>query len=363
MKKTISILFLTFLALTVIAQSTDKVRLGVAGLTHGHVHWILGKTEADSYEVVGIAEKNNELVDRLFGQYSLSKDIRYRTLEEMIKKAEPEAVVAFNSIHEHLEVVEACAPQGIHVMVEKPLAVSNEHAQKMARLARENNILLLTNYETTWYGTTQKLMKDVLEDKFIGEIRKIIVRDGHFGPKEIGVSEEFFQWLTDPELNGGGALIDFGCYGANLITRLMRNERPETVTAITQQIKPHIYSKVDDEATIILTYPGSQGIIQASWNWPMHRKDMDVYGTEGVIYQYNGEEMEIKTENYVGKTTMRRPEAPFNDPFLYFSAVVRGEIAVHPLDLSSLENNLIVVEILDAARRSSNTGTTIRLER
>ena len=94
----------------------------------------------------------------------------------------------------------------------------------------------------------------------------------------------------------------------------------------------------------------------------MHRKDMDVYVTDGAIYQYNGEEMEIKTDNYVGKTTMRRPEAPYNDPFLYFSAAVLGEIEVTPLDLSSLENNLIVVEILDAARRSSNTGTTIRFE-
>jgi hypothetical protein len=51
---------------------------------------------------------------------------------------------------------------------------------------------------------------------------------------------------------------------------------PLTVTAVTQQIKPEIYPRVDDEATIILTYLHAQGILQASWNWPFDRKDMEV---------------------------------------------------------------------------------------
>ena len=50
--------------------------------------------------------------------------------------------------------------------------------------------------------------------------------DGHRGPKEINVQPEFFGWLTDPVKNGGGALFDFGCYGANLMTWMMDNQRP-----------------------------------------------------------------------------------------------------------------------------------------
>ena len=92
---------------------------------------------------------------------------------------------------------------------------------------------------------------------------------------------EFLAWLTDPEKNGAGALFDFGCYGANLMTWLMNDARPVSVTAVTQRIKPEIYAKVDDEATIILEYPGAQAIIQASWNWPFDRKDMEVYGRTG----------------------------------------------------------------------------------
>ncbi len=335
------------------------MRLAVAGMTHGHVNWILNRMEGPNYEVVGIAEINDTLVQRQFSRYGIPANIRHTQLEDMIRQVSPDGILAFNSIFEHLDVVEQCAPKGIHVMVEKPLAVSKEHAIIMARLARENNIFLLTNYETTWYGTTARVMEEILDKKSLGNIRKIVVRDGHPGPQEIGVSNEFLFWLTDPLMNGGGALIDFGCYGANLITKIMQNERPFSVTAITQQFKPDIYPEVDDEATIILTYPKTQGIIQASWNWPMHRKDMDVYGTEGVIYQYNDQEMELAGNQNKFNIKTEKNTFPLNDPFTYFAAVIQKDIVISPEDLSSLENNLIVVEILDAARRSSITGKTI----
>ncbi len=339
-----------------------KVKIGVAGLTHGHVHWILQRMTGENYEVVGISESNKDLADRLFDQYELPEALWHKDIEAMVETARPDAVVAFNSIYEHLEVVEACAPMGIHVMVEKPLAVNKAHAQRMAEMAVRNDILLLTNYETTWYGTTREVMEEILTYGRVGEVRKVVVRDGHMGPQEIGVSKEFLEWLTDPVMNGGGALIDFGCYGANLITKLMRNERPLSVTAVTQQIKPHIYADVDDEATIILAYPGAQGIIQASWNWPIHRKDMDIYGTQGIIRQNNGHDMEIRTGTEHDTRTVDMSEPPFNDPFLYFAAAVQGRITIRPDDLSSLENNLIVVEILDAAGRSASRKETIFLK-
>ena len=101
------------------------------------------------------------------------------------------------------------------------------------------------------------------------------------GPKAINVQPEFLAWLSDPVKNGGGALFDFGCYGANLMTWLMDNQRPLAVTAVTQQFQPDVYPRVDDEATILLEYPKAQGIIQASWNWPFNRKDLEVYGEHG----------------------------------------------------------------------------------
>ena len=243
------------------------IRVAVAGMTHGHVGWILGRQNPGDIELVGLAEPNEELAKRLINRHKLDPDLWFSDLETMLEKVNPEAVCAFGSIYEHLEVVEKCAPLGIHVMVEKPLAVSMDHANKMNALAAEHNIYLLTNYETTWYPSNHKIHELTIAGT-IGELRKIVVHDGHEGPIEIGCSKEFLGWLTDPVMNGGGAVIDFGCYGANLATWLMDNQRPVSVTAVTQQIKPNMYPNVDDEATIILEYPNAQAIIQASWNWP-----------------------------------------------------------------------------------------------
>jgi predicted dehydrogenase len=350
---------------TLPAQSTAKtpVKVGVAGLTHTHVHWILGREKKGDIEIVGIAEPNRELAQRFAKQHGFSMNLVYNTLEEMLDKTKPEAVTAFNTIYGHLEVVKICAPRGIHVMVEKPLAVSMDHARQMEALAKKHKIHLLTNYETTWYGSNHQAYQMVLKEKAIGDIRKIVVHDGHQGPKEIGVNQEFLDWLTDPVQNGGGALIDFGCYGANLITWLMKGQKPVSVTAVTQQIKPDIYPKVDDEATILVTYPQAQGIIQASWNWPHARKDMEIYGQTGSIHALDRSNMRIRlSEKEPEKLTKATDmSGSYIDPFAYLAAVVRGEIQSTD-DLSSLQNNMVVVEILEAARKSAKEGKTVFLK-
>ena len=108
----------------------------------------------------------------------------------------------------------------------------------------------------------------MISEGALGELRKIIVYDGHKGPKEINVNSEFLEWLTDPVLNGGGAVIDFGCYGADLITWILKGEKPTSVYANLKQYKPDVYPKVDDDATIVLSYPSMEGVLHASWNWP-----------------------------------------------------------------------------------------------
>ena len=161
-------------------------------------------------------------------------------------------------IHEYLDhpvIVEACAPRHIPVMMEKPLAVSVADAKRIARAAERGGIPVIVNYETTWYASHGAAWKVIKEDRAAGEIRKMVAMDGHEGPREIGVPPEFFGWLTDPAKNGAGALFDFGCYGANLMTWMMDNARPIAVTAITQRNKPQIYPRVDDEATILVQYP------------------------------------------------------------------------------------------------------------
>ena len=358
-------LFILLVSLTtaLLAQTKKPLRMGIAGITHSHVHGLLGRPDRGDVQIVGILEPNTDLARRYSERYGYSMNIVFTSMAEMISRTKPEIVAAFGSIYQHLEVVEACAPAGIHVMVEKPLAVSVEHAQKMKTLADKYKILLLTNYETTWYPSNQKAYEIGIKNKDIGELRKVVIHDGHEGPQEIGVNKEFLEWLTDPVLNGGGAVMDFGCYGANLLTWLNRGAKPESVLAITQQIKPDIYPNVDDEATILLKYPKMQGIIQASWNWPFSRKDMEVYGKTGYIIADNGTDIRIrlKDDKTERKESLKKLVTPYNDPFSLFAALVRKEIELPKYDLSSLENNMIVVEILEAAKKSAKTGKAVKL--
>lgn len=355
-----------FLGLFLMAGNAQAapLRIGVAGLTHSHVHWILGRADRGDIQIVGIAESNKALAKRFLEQHGLPMSLLFDTLEEMLEKTKPEAVTAFGSIYEHLAVVQACAPRGIHVMVEKPLAVSMDHARQMQALAKKHNIQLLTNYETTWYATNHKAFEMVQQDR-LGKLRKVVVHDGHEGPKEIGVNKEFLDWLIDPKQNGGGAVIDFGCYGANLITWLANGQRPVSVTAVLQHFKPDVYPKVDDEATIVLEYPGMQGIIQASWNWPFGRKDMEVYGATGYVISDNRTNLRMRFngEDKEHSEILTERTAPYDDPFALLAAVIRKQITLPAYDLSSLENNLIVVEILEAAIQSSRTGKKVMVKK
>jgi predicted dehydrogenase len=346
----------------VLFQSTTSaiqkpIRLAVAGMTHGHISFILGRPDKGDFKLVGVFETNQDLARKLSGKYKFPENLIFNDLAKMLDEVKPDAVVAFGSVYDHLAVVEACAPRGIHVMVEKPLAVNMKHAQRMAELAQKYKIQLLTDYETSWYPTTAQSFKMVNDSNYAGTIRKVVIHDGHQGPKD---------WLTDPVLNGGGAIVDFGCYGANLMTALTKGEKPVSVTAVTRQFKPDVYPRVDDDATIIVAYPNSQCIIQASWNWPFNRKDMEIYGDKGYIIAVNNHEMRIRN----GKMPAEKTEmvtsadvAVYEDPFNYFADVLLGKITMPAYGLYSLENNLQVVRILDAARESAKTGKTVILKK
>jgi scyllo-inositol 2-dehydrogenase (NADP+) len=363
---TVLVLFLVVFAPAASAQPTaagkvdPPLRVAVVGLVHGHVSGFLqaNRKRAD-IEIVGIAEPDRELSAQIAKRYNLGTELVFADTEEMLKKTKPQAVLTYTNTFDHRRVVELCAKLGIHVMMEKPLAVSLEDGLAMEKAATEGKIHVLVNYETTWYRSNRAAF-DLVRDNALGEVRKIVVHDGHRGPKEIGCGPEFLGWLTDPKLNGAGALFDFGCYGADLATWLLDGRRPDTVTAVTQQIKPHIYTKVDDEATMVLAYPKTQVIIQASWNWPFDRKDMEVYGETGSAVTIRRDEIRVRRVRGKEELVTAKPlPTPHDDPVTFLRAVVRRE--VKPDGLSSLVTNLTVTEILDAARRSAMSGKTVTL--
>jgi predicted dehydrogenase len=343
------------------AQTHPSLRVGIVGLVHGHVHGFLEHyRHSPEIEIVGVAEPDRQLLTAAAAKYGFDQALLFTNLEEMIAKAHPQAVLVYTSTFDHRRVVEICARHGVHVVMEKPLATTYEDALAIEKAAHDGKIHVLVNYETSWYRSNHAAY-DLVHDGSLGEIRKVVVHDGHQGPKEIGVEPEFFAWLTDPKLNGAGALFDFGCYGADLMTWLMSGERPQTVTAVTQRIKPEIYPRVDDEATIILTYPRAQAIIQASWNWPFDRKDMEVYGQTGDVITVKHDDILLRRKNdqQAQQLPAKPVPAPYDNELSYVRAVILDGAKEDAL--SSLETNVTVTEILDSARRSAAEGKTIRL--
>lgn len=345
------------------AQNAAPLRVAIAGLVHGHAGGFFSHTLGRSdVQIIAIAEPDRTLFDRYAAKFKLDPSLYHADLGELLRTTRPQAVLIYSSTFEHRKIVELCARYAVPVMMEKPLATSYEDAQAIQRAARAAKIQVLVNYETSWYPSNHAAY-NLLQSGAIGEVRKVVVHDGHQGPREINVEPEFFRWLTDPQFNGAGALFDFGCYGADLMTWLMNGQRPLTVTAVTQQIKPDIYPRVDDEATIILTYPRAQAILQASWNWPYNRKDMEIYGRTGSVTTIAANDVSVRLPQE-SQSTIRAAApvpSPYNDSLTYLRAVLLDGAKVD--GLSSLETNVIVTEILDAARRSAASGQTMQLSR
>jgi predicted dehydrogenase len=351
------------LALPLSALAQDgPLRIAIAGLAHGHVSGFLNAAvKRQDAKIVAIFDADGALVASYAKRYNLPADAQFTDLGRMLDTLKPEAVATFTSTYDHAMVVEAAAKRRIPVMMEKPLAVDMKQARAIQQAAARGGIPVIVNYETTWYRSHGEIWKLMKQDRAGGEIRKMVAMDGHQGPKEIGVQPEFLSWLTDPVKNGAGALFDFGCYGANLMTWLLDNQRPIKVTALAQTNKPAIYPKVDDEATILVEYPKAQGIIQGSWNWPFSRKDFEVYGEKGYAIATGGNNLRVRLPDKREET--RAPSelpADESDSISYLKAVVRGKLK--PSGLSSLENNVIVTEILEAARESVRTGKTVVLK-
>ena len=344
-------------------QAEAPVRVVIVGLVHGHAQGLLNALpKNENVQLVGIAEPDTALAAKYAAQFHLDQKLFFTDTDKMLEQLHPDAVLVYTDILDHRKVIEIAARHGVSSMVEKPLATTVADALAIRRAAREHHVHVLVNYETTWYASNAEAIRQSNEGK-LGALRRVVVHDGHEGPKEINVGPEFLGWLTDPVKNGAGAMFDFGCYGADLMTVLMKGETPVSVTAVALTDKPDIYPHVDDDATIIVRYPKTQAVLQPSWNWPFSRKDMEVYGATGYAITEAADRMRTRHAGEKAETEGSVPPivGAANNSLDYLAAVIRGKLKPEG-DLTSLDTNVIVVQILSAARESAKTGRTIHLQ-
>jgi predicted dehydrogenase len=339
------------------APKDGKVRLAIVGLNHDHVWGILKDiAEEPKSELVAIAETDPVLVSTAKGRVPATLKF-YEDFVKMLDEAKPDAVIATTENSRHLEILKECAKRHVHFSTEKPMAISGADAREMEHLAQTSGIKLMVNYWNAWAPSTPALFQRARAGE-VGPVQKIVVEYGHAGPKEIGVSEQFANWLYDPDKNGGGAIVDFGCYGAEWA--LWLKGRPIRVYATAKKLKTAQNNRVDDDATIVLDYPDGTAILEASWDWPYGMDRVKVFGPKGSILA-TGKELLVRgvkddpKSGLEGRAVEVQPLArEKSNPVSYFvDCILQNKPIEDPV---SVRLNVQVVEILDAARASLRTG-------
>jgi predicted dehydrogenase len=343
--------------------SESKTRVTIVGLDHDHVWGLLKYLEAEpDAELVAIAEPQPALVKEAKSRVQSSVKF-YSAYVRMLDEVKPDAVIVTTSNDRHLEILRECARRHIHYSVEKPMALNAADAREMEKLANRAGIKLMVNYWNAWVAPSHELFRRV-RDGQVGAVQKIIVQYGHTGPKEIGVSEYFADWLYDPVKNGGGAIMDFGCYGAEWA--LWLKGRPKGVIATAQKLKVEQRNRVDDDSTIVLDYPDATVIIEASWDWPYDMGQVQVFGPKGSLLATPDELFYRSANDDRTKVALEGQRISLNpvpqetsNPVSYFIDRIRHDRPIEePL---STRLNVQVMEILDAARESVRTGLEQKL--
>ena len=205
----------------------------------------------------------------------------YDSWQEMLDKEELDIVQACAENNAGPEIVEAASAKGIHVVSEKPMAARLSQADQMLKASEKAGTKLMINWPTAWSPALNTAMK-LIKDGTIGDVFYFKWRSAHNGPKEIGCSRYFYEWLYDEEKNGAGALMDYCCYCADMCAYLLG--LPEQVTAFRGTFVKD-YPLPDDNAIILMKYGNAFGLTEASWTQKTGYVTPNpvVYGTEGAL--------------------------------------------------------------------------------
>ena len=335
------------------------LKIGVLGLIHDHV-WanLAALADCDGAELVAASDPNEPLTARVSREYGCRT---YATHRELLDSEQLDAVYVFSSNAEGAELAIRSMERNLHVLSEKPMAARLDQADRMLAAAAENEVKLVINWPFAWWPQLQVAL-NMARNGAIGRLWGVKYRAAHAGPKELGCSEYFCNWLFDPELNGAGAMLDYCGYGCLLSSAMLG--QPEKVTGIMGgQIKDSI--AVEDNALIAMTYPFGIATAEASWTQigKLTSYTTAIYGTEGTLL------VEPRPEGKLYLATADDPSGreislPEQDPRLrdsaaHFVSVVRDGAEPWLLCRPDLARN--AQEIMEAGLKSSQQGIHISL--
>ena len=332
-------------------------RMAIIGLVHGHV-WGHLPAILGNHDVVltGVAEPNPALREEA-KKAGVPPQLIGADYRKLIDSTRPDLAWAFVENNRHLEIVEYCAPRKINVIFEKPLADTLEHALSIRKLARKYGVQIMTNYQMAWWPSNYEA-KRIADSGALGQVYRLHGIVGHGGLDPAGVRNgAFFAWLTDPEKNGAGALMDFGCY--NALWSLWYLGRPQTVYAHVNHLRPTEFPKVEDNADLMLGYSNAVGLFEGSWDLPRSYQDLEVMGRKGSIYMKNGSVEQQTGKGPKTSASIAALPPDESEPVRFMVSRMRSG---RPVDgLTALDINVDVVAIIDAAKASVREGKPVAM--
>lgn len=236
-------------------------RIGVLGLHHDHVWTVLEQfAQLENVSIVAAADIHQPLLyqfRRLYGA-----ETYHQNYMALLERKDLDVALVYGSNRESARLAIEAMSRGLHVLVEKPMAADRADADLMRLAAAKHNVRLMINWPFAWWSQLQHALHLILNEDYIGQVFQLNYRAAHEGIVEMGHSHYFAEWAEDPDLAGGGALIDYCCYGA-VLSRVLLG-RPESVTGLWGNYCKD-YLKVEDNAVILMKYPSAMSIAQASW--------------------------------------------------------------------------------------------------
>ncbi|MBV8820210.1 MAG: Gfo/Idh/MocA family oxidoreductase [Acidobacteriaceae bacterium] len=360
--KIIQLVILSSLCFRLAAREQGKYTIAVIGLVHAHV-WGHLKTMVDgkTATLVGVSESNPELVSEA-KKAGVPDNLFFGDYKEMLDKVKPDIVWAFVENNRHLEIAKQCAPRHINLIFEKPTASTYAEAKQIEALAQKYDVRVMTNYQMAWWPSNYAA-RSAVEHGDIGTVYRLHGVVGHGGPGSEGARNKFFfDWLTDPVKNGAGALMDFGCY--NALWSVWYLGMPQTVYATALHLRAERFPKVEDAATLVLTYPNAVGIFEGSWDLPHSFQDLEVFGRPdgsgppGSLYMtHSGVQMQVGHEKKELTIDPLPPDE--SEPVAYMVSRIQGGKPIE--GLTAMDINVKVIRIIDLAKESIKTGRQVSL--
>jgi predicted dehydrogenase len=333
----------------------QKVRFAVVGLGHiAQVAVLPAFAHAENSELAALVSDDPEKLEKLGRRYKVKARFSYTQYEECLRSDSVDAVYIALPNHLHRLYAEQAARAGVHVLCEKPMAVTEEDCLSMIRVAEENGVKLMVAYRLHFEEANLKAI-DLVQNRKLGDARLF---DSVF---TMQVKEGDIR-LSPREL-GGGTLYDIGIYCINAVRNLYGAE-PMEVTAFSSNNGDPRFRDCEEMTSAILRFPGRERL--ASFTCSFGAADVSTYrvvGTGGDLvmdpaYEYAGELIQRVTIN--GKTRQRK--FPKRDQFapelVSFSECILTGAAPEPSGWEGLAD----VRVIRALYRSADTGQPVSLE-